>query len=161
MPIPLRRWLSFIKLSSFHIFVIEVLVHPSSLNIFSISSRSGAAYFSCSAARWYSACVKLCYSFSFFVRWVVCFSRKENSITLVNQTYYREKKTHMDVYTYTRRSMNRCEVDHEIPQCKFPDIPVLTFGGFFNKPGYHIVLFKIGRGLAPTWQQHKSKKPKK
>lgn len=101
MPIPLRRWLSFIKLSSFHIFVIEVLVHPSSLNIFSISSRSGAAYFSCSAARWYSACVKLCYSFSFFVRWVVCFSRKENSITLVNQTYYREKKTHMDMCIHT------------------------------------------------------------
>ena len=101
MPIPLRRWLSFIKLSSFHIFVIEVLVHPSSLNIFSISSRSGAAYFSCSAARWYSACVKLCYSFSFFVRWVVCFSRKENSITLVNQTYYRGKKTHMDMCIHT------------------------------------------------------------
>ena len=58
-PIPLYRWDSLRKLSSFHILPIAAFVHPSVAVIDSTSSRRGWMY-SGLAARSYSACVTLC-----------------------------------------------------------------------------------------------------
>ncbi len=44
MPMPLRRWDSFRKLSSLRILPIAAFVHPSAAMIASISSRSGSMY---------------------------------------------------------------------------------------------------------------------
>ena len=60
--IPLIRWDSLMKLSTFLSFCIADFVHPSSLTTASISSRSGTRY-SGLAATWYNACVKLWESF--------------------------------------------------------------------------------------------------